>query len=170
VSLCHKAYVFDAPVFAVELGPVLFQALLTGHLTELMAFVDAHRDQLTYPWEPTPLPPSWRTALERGDAQDIGDLALTKYYDAEEDCGLQEHWTDIEGQLPSEARAALLGTTFGPPQNLFDPGRMGAYFQDAAAVRQSIGALAKAASPEVALYREALTRAAHESRGLYVTF
>ena len=137
MSMCHKAYALDHEAFAAELAPILYRALETEHRDELAALIDANHRRLKCPWDGTPLPADWRSFLERGDAHELGDLALTRYYDAAKDHGLQEHYLAVEEALPLPLRASLLGAPFGPTQNLFDPGQMGSYFQTAATAAES---------------------------------
>ncbi len=98
--MCHKAYALDYEEFSVELAPILYRALETGHNDDLTALIDANHQALTFPWDGTPLPEDWRSSLELGDTHELGDLALTKYYDAAEDCGLQDYWLVIQNTLP----------------------------------------------------------------------
>ena len=170
MSMCHKAYALDYTLFSNELAPVLFNALATGDTSDLSSFVDTHTKALRFPWDASPLPEDWRSALQVGDAHEIGDLALTKYYDADDDCGLQEFWSGIDDQLPDAARPCLLGTPFGPPENLFDPGRMGSYFQDLSEVVRSRDAVRQLSSSDLSHLLALLEEAARSGRGLYVTF
>ena len=170
MSMCHKAYALDYALFSRELAPVLFDALATGHTSELSSFVDTHTKALTFPWDASPLPEDWESALHVGDVHEIGDLALTMYYDADDDCGLQELWSGIDDQLPDAARPCLLGTPFGPPENLFDPGRMGSYFQDPSEVVRSRDVVGTLSSYDLSRFLALLEGAARSSRGLYVTF
>jgi len=170
MSMCHKAYILDYASFSDELLPILEHALGSNDVTGLMAFVDAQREHLTLPWEATPLAASWREELERGDVQEVGDLALTKYYDADDDCGVQEHWGAVDERLAPNAREALLGEPLGAGGAIFDPGRMGSYFQGPEAVRQSARILQGLPLSELMSFNELLSRAAAGGKGLYVTF
>ena len=170
MSMCHKAYVLDYVGFSAELRPLLEQSLASNDVSALMAFVDAERARLTLPWEAAPLPPNWREDLEHGDVQEVGDLALTKYYDADDDCGVQEHWRDVDERLAPGIRGALLGEPLGTNGAIFDPGKMGSYFQSPEAVRQSARLLKGSPLPELMPFCELLSRAETGGRGLYVTF
>lgn len=149
---------------------ILFEALATGDTSDLASFVDRHVKALTLPWEASPLPDDWRSELRVGDAHEIGDLALTKYYDADDDCGLQEFWSTIDDQLPDAAKPCLLGAPFGPSENRFDPGRMGSYFQDPSEVVRSREVLRTLSSSDLSHFLALLEKAARSGRGLYVTF
>jgi hypothetical protein len=170
VSFSHKAYAFDYALFETELAPLLYQALSGGDTARLAQFVDRHRDALTWPWDPEPLPVEWREELQTADVHSIGDLALTKYYDSGDDNGLAEEWSRIQAQLPDECRATLLGRTFGPQGNHFDPGKMGSYVQDEDAVRRSAALLSQIRMPNLDRYVALLVRARDKGLGLYVTF
>jgi hypothetical protein len=168
--MCHKAYALDHEAFAAELAPILYRALETGHRDELVALIDANQCRLTFPWDGTRLPRDWRSVLERGDAHELGDLALTRYYNAAEDHGLQEYWLAVEEALPELLRAALLGAPFGPTMNLFDPGRMGSYFQTAATAAESRERLLGRTEREMESFIELLEQVVQANRGVYVTF
>ena len=170
MSMCHKAYVLDYEGFAVELRPLLEKSLESNEVLGLIAFVDAQKEHLTWPWEATQLPHTWKDDLEQSDVQEVGDIALTKYYGADDDCGIQEHWRDVHERLPVDAQQALLGEQLGRSGAVFDPGRMGSYFQCPAVVRQSASILNQVAWPELTSFRELLSQAAAGGKGLYVTF
>jgi hypothetical protein len=168
--MCHKAYALDHASFLADLGPVLYDALVTGRDAELAKFIDANLPKLSLPWEARPLPTDWRSVLEHGHVHELGDLALTKYYDADDDCGLQEHWLAVEGGLPQAARACLLGDPFGPPGNQFDPGHMGSYFQSPGLSAHSRDLLASRVEPELEPFVGLLEEIVRSGKGLYVTF
>ncbi len=170
MSMCHKAYALDYEAFAAELAPVLYRALETGHHDELAALIDANQSRLTLPWDGDPIPADWRSVLEQGHDHELGDLALTKYYDPAEDHGVQEHWLSIDEALPEMLRASLLGAPFGPKGNLFDPGRMGSYFQSAAMAAQSRQLLLGRTEPETEPFRDLLEHVVQSNQGVYVTF
>jgi len=170
MSMCHKAYALDHASFMADLAPLLYGALVTGRDAELASFIDRDLTTLTLPWEGKPLAPDWRSVLENGDVHEIADLALTKYYDVDDDCGLQEHWTAVDEGLPAPARAHLLGEPFGPPENVFDPGRMGSYFQSPSAAAESRDVLGRRREPELRPFLTLLEQVVRSGRGLYVTF
>ena len=168
--MCHKAYALDHLAFTTDLAPTLYEALASGHDAALAEFISRNLARLTFPWEAKPLPADWRSVLENGDVHEVGDLALTLYYDADADCGIQEHWLALEERLPSAARASLLGEPFGPPDAVFDPGRMGSYFQSPSLAAQSRDALHSRSEPELQPFRALLDQVARLSKGIYVTF
>jgi hypothetical protein len=170
MSMCHKAYALDHASFITDLAPILYDALASGHRDGLVEFIGSNLARLTLPWEAKPLPTDWRCVLEHGDVHEVGDLALTLYYDADDDCGLQEHWIAVEEGLPPAARASLLGEPFGPPDNLFDPGRMGSYFQSPSTVGESRDALHGRREPELQPFQALLEQVTRSGKGLYVTF
>src|SRR4051794_21853672 len=130
MSMSHKAFVFDWGAFHKELAPFLIEALENGDPTRLVEFGDRHRHSLRDPYEGECLGEKWSERLEVGDVQEVADFVLTRYYDATEDRGLSQAWLELESLLDAEQRLALLGRPFGPEEMLFDPGRMGSYFQD----------------------------------------
>lgn len=170
MSMCHKAFVLDYAAFEREIAPILFEALLADDTADLAVFIDANRQSLTLPWDASPLPSAWRTVVDSRDVQQVADIALTKFYDADEDHGLQEHWTAVSERLPNEARLGLLGEPFGPTGALFDPGRMGSYVQEPDRVEQSLQVLRRLCHPELGDFCGLLERAVSLQRGLYVTF
>lgn len=166
----HKAYVFDWDAFERELAPVLSGALRTGRCDDLVVFINSQRGFLTDPYEGEPLPPDWSSLIETPDAHQFGDFALTKYYRASDLDGLADAWEGIDDRALPDIAAALLGETFGPKKNPFDPGKYGSYFQTPKRVRESIAALSKVRWPELSGYRAILKSAARQKKGLYVTF
>jgi hypothetical protein len=87
-----------------------------------------------------------------------------------DDEGLGACWLHVSEWLPQPQRAALLGTSFGPAGNLFDPGRMGSYFQDWLTVQGSRSELHDWPLPELRSFLALLDKAAAEHKGVYVTF
>ena len=170
MSMCHKAYALDYGPFRAELAPVLYEALLTGRDADLSEFISTNLERLTYPWEAKPLPTDWRSVLEVVDIHTIGDIALTKYYDADQDYGIQEHWMAVEAQLPESARVYLLGEQFGPTTNFFDPGRMGSYFQSPSLATRARQVLTGRTEPELEPFLRLLDQVATCGKGLYITF
>ena len=170
MSMCHKAYALSHSSFVAELGPVLYEALRTGRDAGLRCFIESNLSSLTFPWEGQPLPADWSSVLEYNDVHGVGDLALTKYYDAEGDAGLQEHWMTIEIGLSESARRCLLGPPFGPAGTLFDPGRMGSYFQSAEEAVRSRAALVGHEQPGLEPFLALLDEVVSSGKGLYVTF
>jgi hypothetical protein len=113
---------------------------------------------------------------DRTDVQRLGDVALTRFYDPAADEGLLYAWLPHVEGLPPAVRRALLGTPVGGGGRLFDPGRMGSYFQspaqarDAAAVLRGAGLDVGEDADEFARYTRLVERCAADGPGLYVTF
>lgn len=170
VGMSHKAYAFDWWSFELDLHPLLHLALVTNDTTELEAFIDAHREQLTDPYEGNPLPEDWQAALGNRDVHELGDYALTHYYTPASDNGVGGAWFELSDQLPELALNSLLGFSVGPREHLFDPGRYGSYFQTPSQVRQSLSVLRPLGIPELTWFVELLERCTAEGRGVYVTF
>jgi hypothetical protein len=175
----HKAFVFDHVAFRVQFGDILWHVLATDDLKPLIGFVRAHEGELTDPYEGAPLESDWEDRLEARDVQEYGDYALTKFYDPGNNIGLSHDWWAInellERELPGGASAAL-GEPFGPSHNLFDPGRMGAYFQSPDQVARNLrlvddlGRQKPDLTTTLSRLRRMLKRAADTQKGLYVTF
>src|SRR6476620_10923288 len=98
MTMAHRAFVFDDARFHDELRPVLLQALETSDTAALRSWIDDQRELLVHPDEGEPLTKDWQSQLEVGDVHELGDLALTKYYDQDLDIGLDVDW-DRVGQL-----------------------------------------------------------------------
>ncbi len=174
MTMTHRAYAFAYSAFREELAPVLERALTTNDGAELSAFIDAQLDALCDPYEGEPLARDWRELLDSGDVQELGDFALTKYYDGDLDMGLDEDYRAISDELKKAGVGdqLLLGGTLGG----FDPGRQGAYFQSEGDVQAALRALQElvTATPELAEPLAPLLglfgQAARSAKGLYVTF
>jgi hypothetical protein len=172
VSLSHKAFAFDWSAFEFDLHPLLEAALESNDPTELEAFIDEHRKALTDPYEGNPLPKNWRAMLENRDVHEYGDYALTRFYDPSDDCGLVEFWAEVSERLPGRAADALLGFPIGPRGRLFDPGRLGSYFQTPTQVKKSLATLRPRTNKleELRPFVELLEQCAAEGLGVFVTF
>jgi hypothetical protein len=170
MAMDHKAYAFNWSGFVGELLELLSSSLETGDPSGLLWYIDANRSYLRDPYEGDPLVEDWRDQLESGDVQELGDLALTRFYDPSESCGLSDGWLLLNEQLPKAAQSALLGRTVGAVDALFDPGRMGSYFQTPEDVRESLDVLAIVERTEVAEYCQLLESCRVAGLGLYVTF
>jgi len=165
MSMEHRAFVFDYGAFARELLPLLTIALQRNDVTRLLSFVETNRDELVDPYEGEPLTVDWRSMLEVEDAHQVGDFALTKYYDPLLDIGVGDDWLSLREPL----RNVLLGRTVGPPDNPFDPGKMGSYFQSIDETKAA-WALVKRLSNVPDIVSEFYRRALSEPKGLYITF
>lgn len=166
----HKGYAFDWYTFEHELYPILIKALKTSKLQEIIQFIERNQTQLTDPYEGKPLDDHWQSLLINRDAQEYGDYALTKYYAAGEPAGIGDTWMALSEQLPAKVAQTLLGETIGPRHNLFDPGRMGSYFQRPEQVYISLEILVSLSLPEIDEFRELLSRCVTKNLGVYITF
>ena len=109
---------------------------------------------------------------------ELGDFALTKYYDGDLDIGLDTDWQKIGERLEKSGldRALPLGAALGPKGAEFDPGRQGSYFQTAGEVTSALEQLQALLQSEPALATDLaplqgmFQQAARHGRGLYVTF
>jgi hypothetical protein len=139
MPMCHKAYAFDWRAFERdELPGLLTHALETDDTAELLAYVERNRASLKDPYEGDPLSEDWRDMMDNRDIHECGDFALTRFYAPAADRGLGYCWNEIDDALPEKDREVLLGSSFGPPHNRFDPGRYGSYFQVPAQVAVSL--------------------------------
>jgi hypothetical protein len=171
----YKAFLFDYASFDRELRPFLENALATNDSQRLVEFINENLDSLTDPYEGEPLGSDWRSKLEYEDPHQFGDFAITKYYDPRADLGVGADWEELQQFLLQELGTdePLLGRPVGPPNNLFDPGKAGSYFQSEEQVRENLARLQSIGSPTVPGYdrlQTALQTAADAGRGLYVTF
>lgn len=170
--MSHKAFLFNYGTFQDELRPILETSLATDDTTRLVEFVDHHLLSLKDPNEGDPIQPKW-SDLVKMDAHQIGDLALTRYYDPRQDIGLGAAWMSLSevADLAPDGSSPLLGRPIGPPTNLFDPGKMGSYVQSESDVGDSLRLLEQSRHQrELHEMIEILRRAAEHHKGLYVTF
>ncbi len=183
MSYFHKAHAFSWSHFEAELAPILAQSLVADDRAPLLAFVAANESRcrdLTYG---EPLVKGWRDALTAGDVQEAADIAITAYYDLNDDFGLGDAWSELERSVPPTVRAALLGAPFGPASRPFDPGLMGSYFQSELEARRSLSVLQRYCNPVLAAlafrrsgpdelreFSHGFRRAVHSGLGIYVTF
>jgi hypothetical protein len=170
MSMSHKAYPFDWEAFQRELLPLLETALRTHDVEELIAFVHREPDAFSDPYEGEPLEEDWLSKLAPADEHQVGDFALTRYYRPRDDFGLLDDWMDIHPIVGEEASRCLLGSAIGLPDNYFDPGKYGSYFQDRDQVRRSLVVLKSEGDKVPAEYLEGLARVVAAGKGLYVTF
>ena len=167
----HKAYRFDWALFDASLHPVLHHALESDSVASLHSYIDANLNDLTDPYEGQSLDRDWRLLIEHiNDVHEIGDFALTRFYDALAESGIGGAWLDLSESLPTQFRTAMLGRTVGPPENPFDPGRMGSYFQSADQVIQSVNVLFGTSDQHLMGYMSLLNECRVRQQGLYVTF
>jgi hypothetical protein len=171
VSIAQKAFEFDWLAFNADFRPLLVAALGSHDKAILLAFIDNHRDAIRDPYEGEPLNADWQTQLEDpDDVQALGDFALTRYYDPTADFGIGHTWLGLSEKLNPQERDALLGHPIGNGASLFDPGRMGSYFQSPELLIESIKVLSRARRPDLENYVACLGACQAKGKGIYVTF
>ncbi|USD39589.1 hypothetical protein [Ferrimonas sp. SCSIO 43195] len=159
----HKVYDFDWHAFSQELMPVLERSLSDESTVALIVFINENVSELTDPYEGNKLKLDWKTLLETGSIQELGDFALTKYYNVLDDFGLAELWLPLQERLPSEAKEHLLGF----PIANFDPGCCGSYFQMPEDLTKTYKALSTLSLSSINEFTAAIKAV---ENGLYVTF
>ncbi len=167
--MLHKAYGFDFAGFEKELKFILFNALQNNIVESLVEFVEINIHSLTDPYEGEKLDAEWQGCLENNDVHEIGDFTLTKFYQVSSDNGLSESWGEITSQYPN-INQYLLGKPFGPANNLFDPGKMGSYFQTPLELNVSIQELSVVKDACLQKYLSFLKSCIKNNTGIYVTF
>jgi hypothetical protein len=174
----HKAFVFDWEAFTGELSKILENALLTNNSEQLVSFIKDNLEFIKDPCEGEPLDSEWEAGMELDDVHQWGDLALTKFYNPQDDIGLGYGWENAQNLILEEGGkdCALLGSPFGPSQNYFDAGKMGSYFQSASQVQEILQWLEELQQKKPALFPvlndalKMLQKAAAVNKGIYVTF
>lgn len=178
MSMEHKAFLFDYAGFHKELEAILIGALDSKEIDALRNFILENLDNLKDPYEGEPLDSDWEEMVDPKDVHQYGDFALTLFYDPQSDIGLGYEW-DILENLPDDGdfeSSPVLGVPLGKNNNVFDPGKIGSYFQSPELVQSNLTKLNSifsnstddSASLESAI--EMLNEAKNEKKGLYVTF
>jgi hypothetical protein len=180
MSLEHKAFIFDAGKFSNELKPHLEADLRAGKSDQVRAFIISNISSLTDPYEGEELDECWEDMIENKDAHQYGDFALTKYYSPTADVGLGAEWKTIQ-ELLTDMAALKFSPVLGKPlkggEEVFDPGKMGAYFQTSADVVESLNimnsieqSIPKNVIESFNEFKAILKEASKQDKGLYVTF
>jgi hypothetical protein len=178
MSTQHKAFVFDHDGFSRDLASILYRALESGDLEPMVQFIEQNRMRLRDPHALTPLDEHWRDKVDLREVQQLGDVALTAYYDPREEIGLLEGWEevldDVGREVDGDAVRLLFGEPFGPPQRRFNPGKLGSFFRPWDTVHQHRERLARVMagdhwSDTIADLDGVLREADEARRGLYVT-
>src|SRR5262245_24530781 len=171
----HKAYLFDYESFSRELKGILEAAIQTHDPAALVSFIRVNVGNLRDPYEGKPLERDWESLIETRDAHQYGDFALTKYYDPLVEIGLGTDWNSVQELIALDrtlTESPILGSTIGPPDEPFDPGKMGSYFQTDRQVGESHEYLLKRAEQRrlesLASAIEMLQKALQAGTGLYV--
>jgi hypothetical protein len=179
MALEHKGFALDFKAFERKLGSVLHEALSTNDQAALLAFVGQNLRSLRDPNQGGLLKGDWRESLETVDVHQLGDIALTLFYDPLRDIGLGYEWQDVEDILDKEIgpeAAVLLGNQFGPKNKRFDPGKMGSFFQSPKLVLDNLKMLRSLVQrrPDLSTLLDGpalmLRQALMDGSGLYVTF
>lgn len=170
MSMSHKAFLFDWKGFQQEVASLLTSCLEGNDPARLVALANANLDELKDPYEGQPIDENWTEQMENGDVQEVADFVLTKFYDPTADAGLGDIWLQIDDEAETSVRSALLGDPFGPQTQVFDPGRMGAYFQSPETCERSLAVLRSQDQGKLDGFIGLLEQAIHEGKGIYVTF
>ena len=176
MTMEHRAFRFDYASFSKDLKPILESALSTGNVEPLASFIETNSSLVKNPYDGGPLEENWQDAFDMNDPHQIGDVALTAYYDPSEDCGLGAEWemaaTVIESVSKRIGFSPVLGRSIESSGIHFDPGKMGSYFQSQHEVEIGVSALADSTAhdPRIAAITEMLEGAHRDHMGLYVTF
>jgi hypothetical protein len=170
MAMSHKAYAFEWQAFELGLRTVLERALMDRNSQELLLLIERERSAFKDPYGGEPLGEKWQATLENRDEQEVGDYALTRYYEPSDDFGLGDEWPAIDSAISASARSALLGNPIGPTSYRFDPGRQGSYFQTADQCRTSLQILGAERNSLPANYMAGLSRAVAAGLGMYQTF
>jgi hypothetical protein len=171
--MSHKAFAFDWRAFELDpLHAVLLSALQTNSTIELQKYIDEWRATIKNPYDGLPLAHGWRGGLEYGDVHELGDVALTRFYQPDADFGLGEQWGEAEARLLGAERDRFLGSPIGRDGLLFDPGRQGAYFHASGDVNDFLCLVTKLDTGDglFSHFKESLRCCPTLGLGLYQTF
>lgn len=171
MSMQHKAFRFDWDAFNAELRERLHHALLTNDPSQLTSYINSDVSEFSDPYDGDTLTTDWVQLLsDPTDVHEIGDYALTRFYDPTADFGVGDAWMEIGQELEDAQRHALLGRAIGPTSNPFDPGKMGSYFQTTKDVVHSRSTLFGVKKDGLTEFLGLLGRCVSLGRGVYVTF
>src|SRR5262249_4326669 len=151
---------------------------------DLTQFIDRNIAFLKDPDEGDPIDSQWRDSLFDNevqllnDAHQIGNIALTKFYNPDRNIGLHYDWVhqSIRFDELFDYDYYTLGNKFGPVGNRFDPGKLGSFFQAPEEVHERLlslrGFLAKNPdlSNDLLGVENLLEEAVKAKQGLYITF
>jgi len=168
----HKAFAFDYDGFERELRPLLQGALVSESPESLVAFIKRDLARFCDPYEGDQLQDDWENLVEAKDVHQYGDFALTKYYNPAADIGLGSEWEEIRVVVERElgTSASVLGRTLAAQGRVFDPGKMGSYFQSRLDIERNIAQLERLDEPRLKPLAMMLDKARAARTGLYVTF
>lgn len=177
--MSHKAFVFDYDAFIKELADILKNALATKKSYELIIFIENNLSHLKHPDEGRTLDFYWNEIIEIGDVDEYADIAITKYYNPDDDIGINYDWMLLDDLLLQALNvdiSPLLGTIFGSSENYFNLGKQGSYFQSPDKVKENLELLNSFSSeilhnlPNIANLKKMLLDALVSQKGLYITF
>jgi hypothetical protein len=176
--MTYHGFLFDYNAFERELKPLLEKALKSGKTAALEKFIDKHHASLTSVMTGEKLTASWREEFEEATATEYGEVALSKYFDEEEDNLVMGKWHRFVAAFEKVGgeEGIALGETIGPADKPFDPTSQGCYFQSPKQVEENLKALGlwhEVEGPlpkELKELREMFQTIHKEGKGLYVKF
>lgn len=169
--MSHKAFAFDWRRFeSDELYPLIVSALESDEVACLIAYIEKYLTELKDPYEGEPLEQTWQELLENYDVHEYSDFALTRFYNPAADLGVAEAWLEIDNSLTETERGVFLGLPIHSTATVFDPGRMGSYFQTPEQVLNSLKIVAKLCIKPVESFKKLLEDCSQNRLGIYVTF
>ncbi|BAY82811.1 hypothetical protein NIES267_22950 [Calothrix parasitica NIES-267] len=179
MTIEHKAFIFNYDAFIKELADILENALAKNESCELLIFIENNLSYLKHPDEGRTLDFSWKEIIETGDVDEYADIAMTKYYNPDDDIGMGYDWMQLDDLLLQELNieiSPLLGTVFSSSEHYFNPGKQGSYFQSPEKVRQNFELLNSLSneklhkSSDIDILKNMLLDALVLQKGLYITF
>ena len=179
MTLDHKAFIFDYDAFIKELADILENALVKNKIHELIAFIENNLSYLKHPDEGEYLDYSWKEIIETEDTSEYGDIAITKYYNPDDNIGLSYKWMQLDDLLLQELNleiSPLLGTVFGSSEVYFNPGKQGSYFQSPEKVRENFELINSLSNEklhklsDIDILKNMFLDALVLRKGLYITF
>ncbi|MEM7713866.1 MAG: hypothetical protein AAF349_09875 [Cyanobacteria bacterium P01_A01_bin.68] len=179
MTMEHKAFIFDYNTFIKELADILDNALVKNKIHELIAFIEKNLSDLKHPDEGETLNYSWKKIIEIGDVDEYADIAITKYYNPEDNIGLSYNWMQLDDLLLQELNleiSPLLGTVFGSSEVYFNPGKQGSYFQSPEKVRENFELINSLSNEKlhklsnIDILKNMFLDALVLQKGLYLTF
>jgi hypothetical protein len=171
MSMSHKAFSFDWKEFeSDELFRLLIGALQSNEVSSLIGYIENYHTELKDPYEGEPLDRNWQEMLANRDVYEYGDFALTRFYDPAADLGVAEAWIEVDNLLSEPERGAFLGFSIRCANNVFDPGRMGSYFQTPEQVSASLRIVGELGIEAVKSFKKLLEDCSQRGLGIYVTF
>ena len=99
MTIEHKAFIFDYNAFVKELAEILENAITHNESHQFIAFIENNLSYLKHPDEGEPLNYSWKQTIEIGDVNEYGDIAITKYYNPDNDIGMSYNWMQLDDLL-----------------------------------------------------------------------